>query len=58
MRALPPRAARPTAVRTSFLVSTLAAARSRCRPFFSGVHRFGVARFALFLSDPFHTMLK
>lgn len=24
---------------------------------FTGVHRFGVARFALFLSDPFHTLL-
>ena len=29
----------------------------RSRPFFTGVHRFGVARFALFLSDPFHTLL-
>jgi hypothetical protein len=28
------------------------------RPFFTGVHRFGVARFSLFLSDPFHTLLK
>jgi hypothetical protein len=28
------------------------------RPFFSGVHRFGVQRFALFLQDPFHTLLK
>ncbi|KAI8470758.1 MAG: inward rectifier potassium channel-domain-containing protein [Monoraphidium minutum] len=30
---------------------------NRDRPFFSGVHRFGVQRFSLFLSDPFHTML-
>lgn len=28
------------------------------RPFFTGVHRFGIARFSLFLSDPFHTLLK
>ncbi|GBF92454.1 hypothetical protein Rsub_04558 [Raphidocelis subcapitata] len=30
---------------------------NRTKPLFTGVHRFGVERFSLFLSDPFHTLL-